>query len=227
MAKILLVEDDKVTSSMVRDWLENDRFTVEEAHTGEDALSFLRAYQYDLVVLDWMLPETSGVDVLKAYRSAGGQSPVLMLTGQTQIESKEIGLDCGADDYLTKPFDMRELSARIRALLRRPASTIDSILRCDDLELDTRRSQVRRGNKEIKLMPTEYALLEFLMRNQDRLFSSAELLERVWSSDSQATEIGVRTYITRLRKKIDVDGAPSLITNVHGMGYKLHAPDRF
>lgn len=209
---------------MVRDWLENERYTVEEAHTGPEALDFLKLYEYDLVILDWMLPQTSGVEVMKAYRAAGGRSPILMLTGKRAIMEKEFGLDAGADDYLTKPFDMRELSARIRALLRRSPAVRHTVLRCGNVSLDSANCSVARDGVELKLLPTEYSLLEFLMRNQGCVFSTAALLEHVWKSDSEATDVAVRTYITRLRKKIDTDGAPSLITTVHGLGYKLEAP---
>jgi len=223
MAKILLIEDDLVTASMVKDWLEGERYTIDEAHSGAEAITFLKTYQYDLVIVDWMLPEGNGVEVMKTYRSGGGSAPILMLTGKRAIIEKEAGLDAGADDYLTKPFDMRELSARIRALLRRAPSVRGSVLECGNIALDTTSCSVTRDGKNLKLLPTEYSLLEFLMRNQGTVFSTAALLEHVWKADSEATDIAVRTYITRLRKKIDTDGAPSLITTVHGLGYKLEA----
>jgi DNA-binding response OmpR family regulator len=223
MAKILLIEDDLTTASMVRDWLEGERYTIDEAHSGAEALTYLKSYQYDLVIVDWMLPEGNGVEVMKSYRSGGGHAPILMLTGKRAIVEKEAGLDAGADDYLTKPFDMRELSARIRALLRRAPAVRGSVLECGSIALDTTSCTVTRGGTLLKLLPTEYSLLEFLMRNQGTVFNTAALLEHVWKADSEATDIAVRTYITRLRKKIDVEGAPSFITTVHGLGYKLEA----
>jgi len=221
MAKILLIEDDLVTASMVRDWLEGERYTVEEAHTGAEAIDFLKTYEYDLLIVDWTLPEGNGVEVMKAYRSNGGRSPILMLTGKRAIMEKEAGLDAGADDYLTKPFDMRELSARIRALLRRSPEVRGIVMHCGNIALDTINCSVTKDGKHLKLLPTEYSLLEFLMRNQGTVFSTASLLEHVWKAESDATDIAVRTYITRLRKKIDTDGAPSMITTVHALGYKL------
>jgi DNA-binding response OmpR family regulator len=223
MAKILLIEDDLVTAQMVRDWLENERYTVEEAHNGEEALDFIKTYEYDVLIVDWMLPQSSGVEVIKNYRLSGGRAPVLLLTGKRSVMEKEFGLDSGADDYLTKPFDMRELSARIRALLRRSPQVRSAVLRCGNIALDTATCTVSRDGTDIKLLPTEYSLLEFFMRNQGVVFNSASLLEHVWKSDSEATDVAVRTYITRLRKKIDTDGKPSLITTVHGLGYKLES----
>lgn len=225
MAKVLLVEDDLVTCDMVRDWLEHELYVVEEAHNGEEALDLLKLYQYDIVVLDWALPGLSGVETLQKFRSSGGVTPVLMLTGRRSISEKETGLDAGADDYLTKPFDMRELSARLRALLRRQAAPRSSVMSCRSITLDPASCQVTRNGEELKLLPTEYALLEFFMRHPDRVFSTDDILNHVWKSDSEATATAVRTYITRLRKKLDQEGKPSIITTVHGIGYKLESKD--
>lgn len=221
MAKILLVEDDLTAAAMVKDWLEYELYVVEEVHNGEDALDLLKTYSYDVIVLDWQLPKMSGVDLLKDFRDRGGKTPVLMLTGNRTIGEKETGLDAGADDYLTKPFDMRELSARLRALLRRSPTARSTVMKCKHVSLDPSTCKVTSDGAELKLLPTEYALLEFLMRHPDRVFSIDEILDHVWKSESEATATAVRTYITRLRKKIDVEGKPSIITTVHGLGYKL------
>jgi len=221
MAKILLVEDDLVNAGLVRDYLKHEQYTVDEAHDVSEAQGFLSAYQYDLLVLDWLLPDGSGIDVLKKFRDDGGLAPVILLTGKGHVSDKEVGLDAGADDYLTKPFEVRELSARIRALLRRNPLAQGNVLACGNITLDIKRACLTRDGEEIKLLPTEYALLEFLMRNQERVFSPGALLLHVWKSDSDATENGVRTYIARLRQKIDTQGKPSLIKTIHGLGYKL------
>jgi DNA-binding response OmpR family regulator len=225
MAKILVVEDDLVTASMVREFLEHERYTVEEAHTAEQASEFLKTYEYDIVILDWQLPDASGIDVLKKYRDGGGSSPVIMLTGKKEVNEKEVGLDSGADDYLTKPFNVRELSARVRALLRRSPAVQGNVMQCAYLTLDTTTATVAKEGQKLKLLPTEYALLEFLMRNQGRVYNTDALLQHVWKADSEATDNGVRTYITRLRQKIDKDGVPSLIKTLHGLGYKLESDE--
>jgi two-component system, OmpR family, response regulator len=223
MAKILLVEDDLVNAGLVRDYLKHEQHTVDEAHDVSEAKGYLTSYQYDLLVLDWLLPDGTGIEVLQQYRESGGLAPVIMLTGKGQLSDKEAGLDAGADDYLTKPFEVRELSARIRALLRRNPLAQSNLLRCGNITLDVKKARLTRDDEEIKLLPTEYALLEFLMRNQERVFSPGALLLHVWKSDSDATENGVRTYVARLRQKIDTEGNPSLIKTVHGLGYKLEA----
>jgi DNA-binding response OmpR family regulator len=225
MAKILIVEDDPVNATLVRDFLKHEQYTVDEAHDVSEAHGFLKSHQYDIIILDWLLPDGTGIEVLKQYRDNGGLAPVIMLTGKGQVSDKEDGLDAGADDYLTKPFEVRELSARIRALLRRNPLAQGNVLRCGNITLDTRKACLTRDSLEIKLLPTEYALLEFLMRNQERVFSPGALLLHVWKSDSEATENGVRTFIARLRQKIDTKGAPSLIKTMHGLGYKLEAVD--
>jgi DNA-binding response OmpR family regulator len=221
MAKILIVEDDRLTCSMIRDWLEYEHYTVEEAHSGQEALELLKAYSYDVVILDWELPEVTGIDILRQYRSQGGKIPVLLLTGKREIAEKEEGLDAGADDYLTKPFDIKELSARVRALLRRSPNLSPMVITHGNVTLELAACRVTRKGEEVKLLPTEYALLEFFMRHPNQVFSTETLLNKVWKSDSEATALAVRTYITRLRKKLDVEGQPSIISTVYGLGYKL------
>jgi DNA-binding response OmpR family regulator len=170
-----------------------------------------------------MLPGMTGTAILKDFRSRGGASPVLMLTAKSSIEEKETGLDAGADDYLTKPFDARELLARIRALLRRPqAVSAAKEMHVGNLALDAKSARVYKDGQELKLLPKEFSLLELFMRYPDQVFSSEALLERVWSADSAASFDTVRTYIKTLRKKIDDPGADSsLIRTVHGVGYCL------
>ncbi len=221
VAKILVVDDDADLAGMVQDWLTHQHHTVELANNGTDASERLKFYEYDVIVLDWDLPGISGIDVLKEYRDAGGLTPVLMLTGKKSIDDKEKGFDCGADDYLTKPFNMRELSARVSAVLRRAAGQTSSMLQAGDLVLDPTSFKVTRRGEEIHLRKQEFALLEFLIRNQDRVFSPEALLERVWRSESDAGGDAIRSCMKRLRQKIDGPGQESLIRTVHGVGYKL------
>ena len=223
MAKILVAEDDRLAAGMLKDMLEQEQHTVELAHNGRDALDLVLSFPYDLLILDLGLPEMDGTEVLDKYRGRGGKLPVLILSGRSDVNQRIHGLDLGADDYMTKPYDVRELNARVRSLLRRQvvAENLSNLLRMGHIELDTARCEVLKSGQKLKLLPTEYALLEFFMRNKGRVFNASELLERIWKSDSDASENAVRTYITRLRKKIDEDGKPSLITSVYGIGYKM------
>ena len=224
MAKILIVEDDVDLSYNIKRFLMSENHAVEVMADGAETLEHLRFYQYDLIVLDLMLPGSlSGLDVCKQYRASGGVTPILILTGKTKIEDKEIGLDLGADDYLTKPFHLRELSARLRALLRRAPQLRENTLSCGYVSIDLAKHKVLRETEEIHLLPKEYALLEFLMRHQEQVYSPEALLDRIWPSSSDVSPDSVRTYIARLRSKIDIDGKPSIIQNVHGVGYKMTA----
>lgn len=221
MAKILLVEDDQALAKLVRNWLSLEHHAVESVEDGEEALHRLKVSEYDLVILDWTLPKLAGVEVLKEHRRLGGQTPVLMLTGKDKISDKEEGFDAGADDYLTKPFHGKELTVRIKALLRRPPNLVQDVLRVGELVLQKENFSVRRGENEIRLLPKEFALLEFLMRHPNQVFSAEALLERVWVSESESTVEAVTTCIKRLRRKLESDGTPSPIATVHGVGYKL------
>lgn len=221
MAKILIVEDDLGLSKMIRDWLVFEKHSVEEVADGDEALEKLRFYEYDLVILDWMLPGLSGVQVLREFRNARGSTPVLILTGKDTIPDKETGLDAGADDYLTKPFHMKELSARMRALLRRPRDIVTDAIKVGNLYLDRGKHKILKNNVEVKLLPKEFALIDFLMRHPNQVFSVDALLNRVWESESDATADAVTTCIKRIRKKLDTEGNPSIIRTVHGVGYRL------
>lgn len=221
MAKILIVEDDRFLAKMLLDFLTVEKHAVDTVYTGTDGLEYLRQYNYDLVILDWDLPETDGISVCKEYRNCGGKSPILFLTGKRSISEKEIGFDSGADDYLTKPFNIRELSARVKALLRRPAQLHTSSLAWADIVLEPGAGRVFKDGQEIKLVPKDFALLEFLMRHPDQLFSAEALLDRVWASNSEATAGAVTSSIKRIRKLLDTEGRESIITTVHGLGYRL------
>ncbi len=221
MAKILLVEDDELMAQSVVDMLEQEHFTVEHVVDGGDGWERLSSLEYDLVILDWNLPSMEGIDVLKKLRDGGKATPVIMLTANSGIDSKVSGLDGGADDYLTKPFNLLELKSRVKALLRRPAEYKGETLTAGELILHVAEFKCFRRSKEINLHPKEFALLEYLVRNRGRVFSVDELLDRLWSCDSDSSIDAVRKCITRLRQKLDIPGSPSPITNIVGRGYKI------
>ncbi|MCC7529580.1 MAG: response regulator transcription factor [Candidatus Melainabacteria bacterium] len=221
MAKILIVEDEAALVDLMRDSLAAQGFLLDHVDDGNKAIAQLKYNQYDLIILDWSLPGSDGLTILKAYRDNGGQSPVLMLTGKRKLEDKETGLESGADDYLTKPFHVRELIARIKALLRRRVVSPAGSLTAGGIELDSPARRVFRDGKELLLLPKEFALLEFLMKHPSEVFSAEALIQRVWPTDSEVTPAAIRIYVTRLRKKIDKDESSSLITTVHGVGYRL------
>jgi len=225
MAKILVVEDDIDFALTVEHALENANYTVEMVHDGNSAMEYLRQSQYDIIILDWQLPDMEGIEILSKFRARGGVTPVLMLTGKSQIRDKEIGLDGGADDYLTKPFDSRELVARIRALLRRQTVAPTNSLQAGDLVLDPTKHKLTKAGKDVHLQPRDFALLEFMMRHPDEIFSAEALLTRVWHQDSDASTAGLRAAIVRIRKVIDNDGddEKSLIENVARVGYRIRA----
>lgn len=221
MPKILFVEDDQFITDVVMDWLQSENFLVEHVDKGQEAISRMRFYEYDAVILDWQLPDVSGLEVLKNFRSAGRTTPVLILTGKREIDDKTTGLDAGADDYLTKPFHVKELSARLRALLRRPAAIVGKVLTAREIVLDPATHRVTKGSEEVDLLPKEFALLEFFMLHPNQVFSADALLSRVWATESEASAGTIRINVNRLRNKIDSPEAPSLITTVYGVGYRF------
>jgi DNA-binding response OmpR family regulator len=221
MSKILFLEDEKSLADIVLDVLTARDYMVDHVGLVSDARLRIKMYQYDLIILDVNLPDGNGVDVCREYRQSGGLTPVLMLTGRHKVQEKALGLDAGADDYLTKPFHVDELSARVRALLRRPAGFVGDALKFQDLELNTGTHRVTKGGSEIQLLPKEFTLLEFLMKHQGQVFSADALIERLWPTDSEASPDAIRIYITRLRNKIDTKDARSMISTMRGVGYRL------
>lgn len=206
MAKILIVEDDRELASIVRSFLEFDNHSVEVFHTGGQGRAKLLGSQYNLIILDWEIPEISGIEMLQEYRQKGGSAPVLMLTGKDQVEDKEAGLDCGADDYLTKPFDMKELGARIRALLRRSKGTVSTAPQLGDIALDGIAHRAVQGDKSVALTPREYQFLEFVAGHPEQL-SAEKYIEQIWAGDADVTVDMLKTIVKRLRKKLDAAGA--------------------
>jgi len=221
MAKILLIEDDTTLSAMIADVLRHDGHDIDGASDGGLGLEKVVSGQYDLVILDWHLPSMSGIDICHEARRQGVASRILMLTSASGLSDSESGLDAGADDYLTKPFAMLELVARIKALLRRPQELIPNELHCADVVLFVQPAEVFKGGVKLDLRPAEYSLLEFLLRHRGTVFSSEDLLDRVWHSDAEVGYDAVSTCVKRLRAKIDTDGNTSIIKTIHSVGYLI------
>ncbi|MGA2075119.1 MAG: response regulator transcription factor [Terriglobia bacterium] len=219
--RILVVEDDKAVASFVKRGLESEQYAVDVAGDGEEAQVLIEAASFDLIILDLVLPKVDGLEVLKQIRSRKPSPPVLILSGRARVEDRVKGLDLGADDYLAKPFSFSELSARVRALLRRNPSSLDIILRVDDLELDRAERLVRRAGRRIDLTPREFALLEYLMRNTGRTVTRAMIIEHVWNFSFDTMTNVVDVYINYLRKKLDQGFEHKLIHTVRNVGYVL------
>lgn len=220
MAKVLVVDDEPEMAATVRDVLEAEGHGMEVVHSGEQAIEYLTSWVFDLVILDWGLPKVSGIEVLKRFRARGGDTPVLILTGKSEIDEKETGLNAGADDYLTKPFHVRELKARINALLRRQPEIVREKLQIRDIELDRSTRTVKRSGEEILLQPLEFAVFEFLVRHKNQVFSPDVLIQRIWDSNEAASTEAIYTCIKKLRKKLDIEGQPSIIRTLYGNGYQ-------
>jgi heavy metal response regulator len=218
---ILLVEDEKKVASFVQRGLEAEHYSVDVAYDGEAGLARLFDGDYDLVILDVMLPKRDGLSLLREARKRGVQIPMLLLTARDTLPDKVAGLDQGADDYLTKPFAFEELLARVRALLRRGAPTQPVTLTLADLSLDPSSRQVTRTGKKIELTAKEFALLEFFLRNPGRVLSRALIAQHVWGVDFDTFTNVIDVYVKYLRKKIDADFEPKLIHTVRGAGYVL------
>jgi DNA-binding response OmpR family regulator len=223
MAKILIVEDDRSVAQLVAFTLESERYVVDQALDCASALASLKVNKYDLLILDWALPDGTGIDLCKKYRSNAGNSPVLMLTARESSRDKVVGLTAGADDYVVKPFDPDELVARVKALLRRPPLISDSVLRVASLELDRTTFQVKRNGTTVPLLPKEFAILELLLEHPNKYFTAEAILARVWRSDLPASTDTVRTHMKTLRKKLGGTDDASIIENSRGLGYKVKA----
>ncbi len=221
MPKLLVVEDQKDFADAIRDWLCAQGYLIDLAATGSEALSCLKACDYDLIILDLNLPSVSGIDVARTFRSHGGKTPIIMLTGNRTIDDKELGFDAGADDYLTKPFSMRELSMRVKAQLRRAGNQTDGSLSVRDIIVHPEEHRVMKNGEELNLLPKEFALFLFFLQHPRKVFSAEALVQRVWPSDAEASPDTIRSYITRLRTKLGHSESEPLIVTVHGVGYKL------
>ncbi len=222
--RVLIVEDEQRLVRLLKRVLEEERYVVETAFDGEEGLEKAGMGEYDLIVLDVMLPRRSGVEVCRWLRAHQIATPVLLLTARDQLEDKVLGLDAGADDYLTKPFAFEELLARLRALARRPPTTpTQPLLQVADLTLDLNRHEVKRAGTLIQLTTREFALLEYLMRHPGQALSRAQITNQVWPYDSEAVSNIVDIYIHYLRDKVDQDFEPKLIQTIRGVGYSIRA----
>ena len=222
MATILIADDDPPLAALLRQTLAEEGYRVLTAADGTDALAQVQAQRPDLVVLDWLMPGLSGLEVARRLRAIAGM-PILMLTARAAIEDRVAGLDSGADDYLVKPFDLAELLARVHALLRRAAHDAETPLRYADLVLDPMTREVRRGDRVFALRPKEFALLAYLLRHPRQVLPRARLLEGVWGAAFDGTNSVLDVYIRYLRAKTEAGGEPRLIQTVRGVGYVLRA----
>jgi DNA-binding response OmpR family regulator len=224
MSKILIVEDDEPIAQGLRDNLEFEHYEVAIATDGQTALSMIRDQHPDLILLDIRLPRLSGYEVCQKLRAGGNRTPILMLTARGEEEDRVLGLDLGADDYITKPFSVRELLARVRAQLRRssPAPDLPEEMKCGEITIDFRRYEARRGEQAVELTRKEYGVLRLLAAREGAVVTRDELLETVWGYDAPQTTRTVDNHIATLRAKLEPDPAnPRFLHTVHGVGYKL------
>ncbi|MDT8318693.1 MAG: response regulator transcription factor [bacterium] len=219
--RILLVEDEKDLAAIIKKGLEEDGYSVDMAHDGEEGLYMAENYPADVIILDIMLPVMDGLTILHKIREQEIKTPVLMLTAKDAVPDKIKGLDWGADDYLTKPFDFSELLARIRALMRRAADVKEAVIRVANMQIDTATREVKRGGKLILLSAKEYALLEYLAYRKGHVVSRFDISEHIYSEDFDLDSNVIDVYINFLRKKIDRDSDEKLIHTVRGAGYIL------
>ena len=225
--RVLVVEDERHVAHHICRALAEESWAVDTAHDGERALDLASGFEYDIIVLDLMLPKIDGLTVCHRLREGGCTTPVLILSARDTVEDRVHGLDVGADDYLVKPFAIRELAARLHALLRRRYGTASPVLRAGDLEVDPSTRSVRRGSREIELTAKEYALLEFLIRRPGVVHTRSMIAEHVWDFPLDSVSNVVDVYIKHLRDKIDMPvnhGARSFIQAVRGVGYVLRVP---
>lgn len=222
--KILIVEDEKKVAAFIKKGLEEEYYTVDTAPDGLQGLELALHDEYDLIILDIMLPRMDGISLLKELRAEHIQTPVMMLTAKDTLENKVEGLDSGADDYLTKPFAFEELLARVRALLRRYDTEKSVYLKAGDLELNTQTHVVFRKGTEITLTPKEYSILEYLMKNKNRIISRTRLSEHVYEYHFDPDTNVIDVYINKLRNKIDKEFDTPLLHTVRGVGYTIKEP---
>jgi len=223
--RVLIVEDEPAVADLLSRAIREAAWAADVVGTGEQALFALAVTPYDLAILDIGLPDIDGFEVCRRWRERGGQTPILMLTARAGLSERVVGLDAGADDYLSKPFAVEELLARLRALSRRPPTSLDVTLRLADLELDTASRTARRGGTSIRLTAREYALLEYLLRNPERVVSRSRILDKVWDDNFDPIGNAVEVLVSRVRRKIAIEGSSPLIHTVRGMGYMLSEED--
>lgn len=219
--KLLVVEDDRAIVEALKEGLEDERYAVDVAYDGDEGYRSASADEYDLIILDVMMPEMNGYEVCKRLREDGNHTPILMLTAKGEERDIVEGLDTGADDYLAKPFSFDVLLARIRALLRRPTEKSDEILRVGDLSLNPATKQVERSGTSIRLTGKEYAVLEYMMRNPGVVLSKTTIISHVWDFDADVLPNNVELFVMFIRRKVDKPFKKALIHTVPGFGYKI------
>lgn len=219
--RILLVEDERRLSDAIKKGLWEQSFAIDQAFDGQEGQYLAETESYDLIILDVMLPKIDGLNVCKYLRQKQITTPILMLTAKSQTTDKVMGLDSGADDYLTKPFEFSELRARIAALIRRSAKQPEPIINIGDLLIDPLTHSVTRGNRKINLTPKEFAILEFLGRHRDEVVTRTQITEHTWDYNFDSMSNVVDVFMATLRRKIDKDAKVKLIRTVHGVGYQL------
>lgn len=219
--RILLIEDGKRLSAVIKKGLTEEGLAVDQAFNGEDGLYLAESESYDLIVLDIMLPKMNGLTLCKELRKKKMDTPILMLTAKTQTMDKVAGLNAGADDYLTKPFELIELTSRIQALLRRSHKQTQTTIMIDNLEVDPITHLATRGGKGINLTPKEFSILEFLARHKDEVVTRTQIIEHTWDYNFDSMSNVVDVFMATLRKKIDANQKKKLIHTIHGIGYKI------
>ncbi|SEU10540.1 DNA-binding response regulator, OmpR family, contains REC and winged-helix (wHTH) domain [Lacrimispora sphenoides] len=223
--RLLLIEDDASLRDIIAKRLKAEGYTVDSCTDGESGYDYASGLEYDCVILDIMLPKLSGLEVLKRLRSEGNKSNILLLTAKDSIEDRVAGLNAGADDYLVKPFAFEELLARIRTIMRRTGESRDNLLALEDLLMDVNEHSVTRAGKRIELTSKEYALLEYLMRNQGRVLTRTQLSDHVWNNEFEYDSNIVDVYIRYLRNKIDKAYGLKLLQTIRGVGYSLRCKE--
>jgi DNA-binding response OmpR family regulator len=224
--RLLLAEDDQRLGNLVKHMLENENHQVEWVQRGDEVFDLACYTAFEVIILDWMMPGATGLQVCNRLRKHGYQGAILMLTARDAVDDRVLGLNTGADDYLVKPFEFVELTARLRALARRGIVPLqEEIVQIKGLVLNRTTHQVQRGNKEIQLTGREYQILDLLLQNSDRVVPREVIIDRIWGLDTEVTSNNLDAYVRLLRKKLDLPFAKPLITNVRGIGYKLEVQD--
>ena len=219
MSKVLIVDDDVELASIVDLMLQEAGWSTEKVHSGADALQFLTNFKFDLIILDWNLPDIAGIKICQEFRASGGETPIMFLTGRGTTPDKELGLDSGGDEYITKPFDNRELLARARAMMRRPAHLSTDMLQINGIQLDPKGKRLIAVEKTVQLSSTEFAIIEFLFKNAGTFYTADQLFESLWPSETESTSEVVRVHIRVLRRKLELLGLDDVIKTVRGAGY--------
>ena len=219
MSKVLIVDDDTELCSVVDTVFKEAGWSTEKVHTGADALQLLIGFKFDLVILDWQLPDMTGIKLCRQYRAAGGETPIMFLTGRSTMPDKELGFDSGGDEYITKPFDNRELLLRAKAMMRRPAHLSFETLTINGVQLDPRGKRIIALDKFVQLSATEFSIIEFLFKNAGTFYTAEQLFESLWPAETESTSEVVRVHIKVLRRKLQLLGLNEVIKTVRGAGY--------